>query len=149
MCHMSPCFRGETRAAPIDKRNLFLLSRRVVFRCRHKSFKLTEKNNFQILIICKSKLSKAERYKSNVIKKITDCNFTISLHFKTFHIFSSTFLVMSVHFHYFTFCLKLKFPIADIIVNRLYILFLRSLKTNIKCYSKKRKKSVATNIDAC
>ena len=33
-------------------------------------------------------------------------------------------------------------------VNHLYTLFLRSSKTNTKCYNKKRKKSVTRNITA-
>ena len=124
MCHMFPGFREKpafpARDASINKRNLFLLSGRVVFHCRHKSQPekqvLTDrKNNFQILIVCENKLSKTELYKSNFIKKITECNYLF---------------------------------IADIIVNHLYTLFLRSRKTNTKCYNKKRKKSVAGNIVA-
>ena len=38
---MFPCFREKpgfpTRDAPVDKRNLFLLSGRAVFRCRYKT----------------------------------------------------------------------------------------------------------------
>ena len=69
-----------TRDAPIDKRNLFLLRGRVVSRCRHKSLQgkqvpTDRKSDFQILIICKNKLSKAELYKSNFEKKITGCNY--------------------------------------------------------------------------
>ena len=41
MCHIFPCVTEKpafpTRDAPIDKRNVFLLSRRAVSRCRHKS----------------------------------------------------------------------------------------------------------------
>ena len=41
MCHIFPCVMEKpafpTRDAPIDKRNVFLLSRRAVSRCRHKS----------------------------------------------------------------------------------------------------------------
>ena len=129
---MFPCFREKpvfsTRDAPIDKRNLLLLSGRAVFRCRHKG--LQEK---QVPADRKSKLSKAKLYKSNVVKKITECNYLFA------------FFVIPVYFHYFTFCFKLHFPIADIITNHLYILLLRSRKTNTKCYTKKRKKSVTTN----
>ena len=42
MCHIFPCVMEKpafsTRDAPIDKRNVFLLSRRAVFRFRDKSF---------------------------------------------------------------------------------------------------------------
>ena len=41
MCHIFPCVTEKpafpTRDAPIDKRNVFLLSRRAVNHCRHKS----------------------------------------------------------------------------------------------------------------
>ena len=66
---MIPCFRDKpvfsTRDARLDKRNLFLLSGRAVFRSRHKSlqksrFQQIEKNNFQILTICEKELSKAK-----------------------------------------------------------------------------------------
>ena len=66
---MFSCFREKpafpTGDAPIDKRNLFLLSGRAVFRCRQKSLQekyvpTDRKNNFQILIIYENKLSKAE-----------------------------------------------------------------------------------------
>ena len=98
MSHMFPCFREKptfsTRDASIDKRNLILLNGRAVFHCRHKSFRekfipTDRKNKFQILIICENKLSKAELYKSNFVKKITEC---ISCHFKNLHIFLPTFL---------------------------------------------------------
>ena len=74
-----------------------------------------------------------------------DCNYLFT--FKNSPYFLVNF-VISVLFHYFTFCFKFYFPIADIIVNHLYILFLRSRKTNTKCDNKKRKKSVARNIVA-
>ena len=84
MCHMFPCVVEKptfpTRDAPIDKRNLFLLSERAVSRCRHKSLKekyvpTYRESNFQILIICENKLPKTELYKSNFVKKITECNY--------------------------------------------------------------------------
>ena len=77
MCHVLPCFRGKlpflTRDATIGK---ILLSGRAAFRCRHislqeKQVPPDQKNNFQILIICGNKLSKAELYKSNFVKKVT------------------------------------------------------------------------------
>ena len=84
MCHMFPCVMEKpafpTRDTPIDKRNLLPLSGRAVFRCRHKrlhekSVPPDQKNNFQILIICENKLSKAELCKSNFVKKITECSY--------------------------------------------------------------------------
>ena len=38
--------------------------------------------------------------------------------------------VIPVHFYYFTLCFKFYFPIVDIIVKHLYLLFLPSRKTN-------------------
>ena len=71
----------------------------------------------------------------------------LSLYILKLSIFScQPFCNSGIHFHYFTFCFKFYFPIAGIIVSRLYMLFLRSSKTNTKCYNKKRKKSVARNI---
>ena len=93
MCRMLPCFREKpafpTRNEAIDKKNFFLLSGRVVFCFRHKSLQekkvpTDRENNFQILVICENKLSKAELYKSDFV--------TISLYFQTRDIFSSTFL---------------------------------------------------------
>ena len=40
--------------------------------------------------------------------------------------------VISVHF-YFIFCFEFCYPIVDIIVNHLYVILLRSRKTNTKC----------------
>ena len=83
MSHMFPCFREKpafpTRDALIDKRNLVIL-RRAVFHFRHKSlpekeFSTNRKTNFQILIFFENKLSKAKLYKSNFVKKITECNY--------------------------------------------------------------------------
>ena len=80
---MFPCVMEKpafpTRDAPMDKRNLFLLSGRTVSRCTRKSLQeklvpTDRKVNFQILIICENKLSKVELYKSNFVKKITECN---------------------------------------------------------------------------
>ena len=122
MCHVFPYFREKpafpTRDAPIDKRNLFLSSGRMVFRCMHKRnlflpsgrvvFRCTHKslqkkvvpndrkNNFKVLIICENKFQNP-----NLVN----------------------FFVVSVHFYYFTFCFKFYFPIADIIVSHLYLLF--------------------------
>ena len=49
--------------------------------------------------------------------------------------------VLPVHFillfHFF--CFEFYFPIVDIIVNHLYLLCLRSLKTNTKCCDKNEK----------
>ena len=45
--------------------------------------------------------------------------------------------VIPVHFYYFIFFwFELYFPIVDIIVNHLHLLFLRSSETNTKCYDK-------------
>ena len=150
---MSPCVMEKpafpTRDA-IDKINLFLLSRRAVSRCRHKNLHKKQvptdrESNLQILMICENKLSKAKLYKSNFIKKITKCNYLFTFQNSPYYLVN--FFAIPL-FHYFTFCFKLYCPIADIIVNHFYILFLRSRKTNIKCYTKKRKKSVARNIVA-
>ena len=40
--------------------------------------------------------------------------------------------VIAAHFHNFIFCFKFYYPIVDI-VNQLYLIFLRSRKTNTKC----------------
>ena len=46
-----------------------------------------------------------------------------------------------VHFFFFfIFCFKFYYPIIDIIVDHLYLLFLRSRKTNTKCVNKNEKK---------
>ena len=81
---MFPCVMEKpafpTRDAPIDKRNFFLISGRAISRCRHKSLQenwipTDRKSNFQILIICENKILKAEIYKSNFVKKITEWNY--------------------------------------------------------------------------
>ena len=72
----------------------------------------------------------------------------LSLYILKLSIFSSQLFVIPVPVHYFTICFKFYFPLADIIINHLYMLFLRSLKTNTKSYNKKPKKSVARNIVA-
>ena len=54
----------------------------------------------------------------------------------------------SCSFSLFHFLLQIYFPIADIAINHLYILFLHSCKANTKCYNKRRKTSVARNIVA-
>ena len=46
---------------------------------------------------------------------------------------------MPIHFYYFIFYFKLYYPIVDAIVNHLYVAFLRSCKTNVKCCNKKEK----------
>ena len=48
--------------------------------------------------------------------------------------------VIPVHFYYFIFCFKFYYPILNIIVNDLYLVFLRSRKTNTKCCDKNEKK---------
>ena len=99
MCHVflfimeKPAF--STKDALAGKKNLFLLSRKAVSRCRHKSLHKKQvptdpKSSFEILIICENKLSKSDLYQSSFVKKQRDA--TISLHFKTLNIFSSTFL---------------------------------------------------------
>ena len=57
-------------------------------------FQQIEKNNFQVLIICENKLSKAELYKPYFIKKLRSA--TMSLHFKFLHIFLSTFFLLQI-----------------------------------------------------
>ena len=155
MCHVFPCVMQKTtfpsRNTPIDKRNLFLLSGRVVSHFRHESLQKKQvptdrKNNSQILIICENKILKAELYKSNFVTKITECNYLFV--FQNSPHFLVNLFVILVSFHYFTFCFKFSFPIADIIVNHLYIRFLRSRKTNAKCYNKKTKKFMVRNIAA-
>ena len=47
--------------------------------------------------------------------------------------------VISVHFSYFNFCFKFCYPVVNIIHNHLYLLFLRSRKTNTKCSDKNSK----------
>ena len=56
------------------------------------------------------------------------------------------FFVIPVPLHCLTFCVRLYFPITDVIVIHHYILFLRSRKINTKCYNKKRKETAARNI---
>ena len=142
---MFPCFREKpvfsTRDARLDKRNLFLLSGRAAFRSRHKilqksRFQVIEKNNFQILTICENQLSKSQIVKIKLCKD--NHGVQLSLYILKLSIFScdsifSIFFVIPVHPHYLTFCFKFYFPIADIIVNHLYILFLRLRKINTKC----------------
>ena len=75
-------------------KNFFLQSRRADFRCKHKSLREKQvptdrKSISQFLIICENKLSKAELYKSDFVKKSRSA--TISLHSKTLHIFLSVF----------------------------------------------------------
>ena len=41
-------------------------------------------------------------------------------------------IVTPNYFYYFSFCFNFYYPIIDIIVNHLYLLFLRSRKTNTK-----------------
>ena len=57
------------------------------------------------------------------------------------HILCSTLLYLLFSFillfHFF--CSEFYFPIVDIIVNHLYLLLLRSLKTNTKCCDKNEK----------
>ena len=81
---MFPCFTEKpafgTRDPQIDKINLFLLSGRVVFRCRRKSLQenwvpTDRKNNFQILITFENKLFKAELQKLGSVKKTTVSNY--------------------------------------------------------------------------
>ena len=152
MCRLFP-FVMEKSAFPtrdaIDKRNLFLLSGRAVSCCRHKSLHKKQvpthqKSNFQILIICKNKLSKAELYKSNFVKKSRSA--TIYLHFKTLYIFSSTFLQ-------FLFL----FTISLFALNSIFLLQISSSVTFTYFFSvrvkpiqnvilKNEKKSVAKNI---
>ena len=155
MCHMFPCVMEKTTFpssnTPIDKRNLFLLSGIVVSNFRHESLQEKQvptdrKSNSQILIIRENKILKAESYKSNFVTKITECNYLFI--FQNPPYFLVNLFVIPVSFHYFTFCSKFSFPIADIIVNYLYIRFLRSRKTNAKCYKKKRTKSMARIIAA-
>ena len=83
MWHVFPCIKEKpafpTTVTLIDKKNLFLLSERAVSHCRGKCLQEKEvptdwKSNFQILIISENKLSKAKLYKSNSVKKITECN---------------------------------------------------------------------------
>ena len=47
--------------------------------------------------------------------------------------------VIPVHFYCLIFCFKFYYPTVDIIVNHLYLLFLRSRKTNTKCCDKNEK----------
>ena len=44
--------------------------------------------------------------------------------------------IIPVHFYYFIFCFIFYYPIVDVIVNHLYVLFLRFRKSNKKCCSK-------------
>ena len=120
-----------------------------MFRCRHKRLQekwvpTDRKSSFPSLIICENKLSKAKLYKSKFVKKITECNYLFT--FQNSPYFLVNIFVIPVPFHYFTFSFKFYFPNADIIVNHLCILFLRSRKTSTKFYKKNRKKSVARNI---
>ena len=51
--------------------------------------------------------------------------------------------VIPVCFYYFNFCFTFYYPIVDIIVNHLYLLFFRLRKTNTKCFHKNEKKPSA------
>ena len=48
-------------------------------------------------------------------------------------------VIIPVHFYYFMFCFRFYFPIVNIIVSRLYLLFLCLRKTNTKCCDKNEK----------
>ena len=139
---MFPCFREKpafpTRDAPIDKRKLLLLSGRAMFGYRHKS--LQEK---QVSTDRTNKFSKAELYKSNFLKKISQCNYLLK--FKKLSIFSCQFFCNSSLFS----LLHFLFPIADIIVNHLYTLFLHSRKTNRKKIREKNAKKIRDQKYCC
>ena len=47
--------------------------------------------------------------------------------------------VIPVHFYYLIFCFKFYYPTVDIIVNHLYLLFLRLRKSNTKYLEKNEK----------
>ena len=104
--------------------------------CRKSKFQLIEKNNFQILIICKNKLLKTELYKSNFVEKITECNYLFT--FKTLHIFLSTFFFLLFIFIISPFALN---SISLFHISRQSPLhtFFRLHKTNTKCYNKTKK----------
>ena len=48
-------------------------------------------------------------------------------------------ILIPVHFYYFIFCFKFYYPIVNIIVNHLYLVFLRLRKANTKCSDKNEK----------
>ena len=113
MCHVFPCVMQKTtfpsRNTPIDKRNLFLLSGRVVSHFRHESLQKKQvptnrKNNSQILIICENKILKAELYKSNFVTKITECNYLFI--FQNSPHFLVNLFVILVSFHISLFALN-------------------------------------------
>ena len=52
--------------------------------------------------------------------------------------FLSITVVVPLHFYYFIFFFKFYYSIVDIIVNHLYLLFLRSRKTNTKCCDRQK-----------
>ena len=61
------------------------------------------------------------------------------------NVFNSLYFVVNIpviptHFYYFIFCFKFYYPIVDMIVSHLYLLFVHSRKTKAKCYNKKGKK---------
>ena len=98
------CYGETRRVAPVDKINFFLLSGKAISRCRdeilqEKSVPTDRKINFQILIICENKLSKAELYKSNFVTKITRWNYLFT--FYNSPCFPVNFFIIPVPFYYF------------------------------------------------
>ena len=150
ICHMFSCVMEKpafpNRDAPIDRRNLFLLSGRAVSNFRHKSLKEKQvptdrKSDLQIQIICENKLSKAELYKSTFVK-------TIPSHFNFLHIFASTFFkfLFLIIFSFFILNSIFLLQISSSIIFT-YVFSVR-VKPIQKFYDKKRKKLVARNIAA-
>ena len=76
----------------------------------------------------------------------------LSLYILKLSIVSCQLFLIPAPIHYFTFCFRFYFLVADIIVNQLYIILLRLRKTNKKCRNvtikNEKKKSEARNIAA-
>ena len=134
-----------------DVLNMFL-------KCLQDVFKTKEKLN--VLHVFKDKKLLRWRYLPDVFKQFetTRCLLgtsltsllpvktlstsfdSISLHFKTLHAFLSALLWSLFTFFILFFCFRFYYPIVNIIANQLSVLFLRSRKTNIKCYKNDKKK---------
>ena len=103
MCHMFPCVMEKSafpiRDAPIDKRNLFLLSGRAVSHCRHKSL---QKSWFQLI---EKKISNSNYLRKQTLNsrnaQIKICKVQlISLYILQLSIFSCQLLCNSCFFFF-------------------------------------------------
>ena len=114
ICHMFPMEQPAfpTRNAPIDKRNLFLLSGRAVSRCWHKNLQEkyvlpNRKSNFLNSIYLRKQTFKNQIAQIKLCKENHEVQ--LSLYISKLSIFSCQLFCSSFPFHYFTFCLRFFF----------------------------------------